>query len=80
MSHTEKNEIYTFWLADIEFDSPKDDVAEKLAELRQVFRFQLDEEDRLILCDLSASELDEIRSEEEEGNPDIDFNNPALWL
>lgn len=75
-----EGQIVSSALADIEFDSPKDDVAEKLAELRQVFRFQLDEEDRLILCDLSASELDEIRSEEEEGNPDIDFNNPALWL
>lgn len=64
-------------LADIAFDDePTGDVAQKLVELRQVFRFQLDEEDRHILFDLSASQLDE----NEEEDQDIDFDNPILWL
>jgi len=66
-------------LADIVFDDPECDVAQKLAELRQVFRFRLDEEDRHILSDLSASEHGESPSNEQE-DLDIDFNNPALWL
>jgi aryl-alcohol dehydrogenase-like predicted oxidoreductase len=74
-----KAPIVSSALADIVVDDPNDDMVQKLAELRQVFRFQLDEEDRQILFDLSSSGIDESQSNEQD-NLDIDFNNPALWL
>jgi len=72
---TDSNErsIVSSALADIVFD-PKEDVFQKPTELRQVFRFQLDEEDKHILSELSADEQDE------EENSEIDFNNPKIWL
>ena len=66
-------------IADIAFGDANDDVGEKTKELRQVFRFRLDEEDMQILSDLSASQDDETKSNEKQSH-DIDFNNPALWL
>ena len=64
-------------LAEIAFeDEPNGDVAQKMVELRQVFRFELEKEDRDILFELSASQQDE----NEEEYPDIDFDNPILWL
>ena len=67
-------------LAEIDFDDPKGDFAQKLIELRQVFRFQLDEEDKEILDDITASLHDHKHQDNGDGFPDIDFNNPALWL
>ena len=66
-------------LTGIDFDDPKGEFAQKLIELRQVFRFQLDEEDKHILSDISAFHQNENQNDEE-GFPDIDFNNPTLWL
>ncbi len=67
-------------LAEIDFDDPRGDFPQKLIELRQVFRFQLDEEDREILSEISPLQIEEKQDFGEEGFPDIDFNNPRLWL
>jgi len=66
-------------IADIVFEDENDDIAQQLTDVRQIFRFQLDEEDRHILSQISATEYYGSQSDEEE-NPAIDFNNPALWL
>ena len=72
--------VVTSALADIDLDDPRGDFPQKLIELRQVFRFQLDEEDRDILSEISPRQLEEKQGFGEEGFPDIDFNNPILWL
>ena len=76
----EESPIVSSALADVVFD-PKEDVFQKPVELRQVFRFQLDEEDKDILSEISsAGEHDESSRDEEEYNSEIDFNNRAIWL
>lgn len=66
-------------LAEIDFDDPREDFAQKLIELRQVFRFELEEEDKDSLEEISAS-LHNKQQGDGDGFPDIDFNNPTLWL
>mmetsp|Transcript_5420 Transcript_5420/g.11200 ORF Transcript_5420/g.11200 Transcript_5420/m.11200 type:complete len:567 (+) Transcript_5420:98-1798(+) len=79
-------------LADVVFDDPNtsDVPFRKPTDLRQVFRFRLDEEDKTMLSEITAtpaaSEQDDRWSgdddEDQDGDdyPDIEFNNPKFWL
>lgn len=68
-------------LAGLTIDDPKKAVIRKLEDLRQVFRFRLDEEDKEILFVIAAIEEDnEIETVDDDEYPDIDFNNRLFWL
>ncbi len=64
-------------VAELDLEDPN--FYQTLIELRQVFRFQLDEEDLEILSEISPGRANEFQNGKE-GFPDIDFNNPTLWL
>ena len=79
-------------LADVLFDDPStsDVPFRKPTDLRQVFRFRLDEEDKAMLSEITATPAaseqddrwlgDDDDYEDEEEYPDIEFNNPKFWL
>ena len=91
-------------IADVVFDEPGDDTDTNAdvrsfrrgapTKLRQVFQFQLDDEDKDMLSKISPSATASTNKNYDEHNagsyddddddddeyPDIDFNSPALWL
>ncbi|MGK3750416.1 MAG: hypothetical protein ACI8RD_002715, partial [Bacillariaceae sp.] len=68
--------VFSSAVADVIFDS-NEMFQNPVLEFRQVFRFQLDEEDKELLSLCTAYE---IPSGEENEYTEIDFNNRALWL
>ena len=68
--------ISTSAVADVIFDS-NEMFQNPVLEFRQVFRFQLDDEDKELLSLCTAYE---IPSGEEDKYTEIDFDNRALWL
>jgi len=73
---TKDGSIVSSAVADVNFDSKY--LYQNPVEFRQVFRFQLDEEDKDILSRCSSYEDDNSRKESKYS--EIDLKNNALWL
>lgn len=80
-------------IANVVLDGPSDLPFQTPRALRQVFRFQLDEEDKDILSAIAAFERGkkdkktvddgygfQLDDEDDDEYPEIDFNNPVLYL
>eukprot|EP00536_Pseudo-nitzschia_multiseries_P007448 jgi/Psemu1/304932/fgenesh1_kg.175_\ len=96
-TNPQESVIISSALADVVFDDPRESDLpfRKPTELRQVFRFQLDEEDVAILSGIASMEnegdhndygdggendYDYDYDDDGEGYPKIDFDNPKFWL